>query len=416
MSHRIARLTWLFASVGSVLACGGNGTSAGVNAGSAGVGGSTTIGGETGAAGSINTGGMVANAGAANETKWVGGYYVGYQRNLYPASEIDFSAITHLFVGAGLPQADGSIDMTLYIDATQGPALARDLVSRAHAADRKAILMLGGAGADAGFRAAAADAIRATFVQQLLKLVDDYGFDGLDLDWEPILDADQGPLFRLARELRDARPSLVITIPVGYLNINYETVDPFVVQLASVVDQMNLMTYAMAGAWEGWQSWHSSPLAGEGATTPTSIKSSIQRYLAAGIPAQKLGVGIGFYGLCYTSPVTAPKQALAGATCTANDSQLSYANIMASYFRATLLNFDVAASVPYLSSPTPFGPAQCTYLSFEDEVSIGMKGEYVKEAGLGGTIIWTINEGYLAAQPAGQRNPLLVAVRQAFLE
>jgi hypothetical protein len=37
------------------------------------------------------------------------------------------------------------------------------------------------------------------------------------------------------------------------LNINYANVDPFMVQMAGVVDQMNLMTYAMAGAWEGWQ-------------------------------------------------------------------------------------------------------------------------------------------------------------------
>jgi chitinase len=369
----------------------------------------------------LNNGGAAARttsvaAAGAPSGKWVGGYYPGYQRTQYPPNEIDFSAITHLFVGAGLPQANGSIDMTLYVDQTQGAALARDLVSRAHAAGRKAILMLGGAGADAGFRAAATDANRATFVQQLLKVVDDYAFDGLDLDWEPIEAADQTPLLKLAQALRAARSGLILTIPVGYLNINYQTVDPFYVQLAAVVDQMNLMTYGMAGAWDGWQSWHSSALAGEGATTPTSVKSSIQKYISAGVPAAKLGVGIGFYGLCYGSPVTAPKQTLSGSTATANDNELSYANIMASYYTAASRKFDTAASVPYLSSSTPLGPQRCTYLSYEDEQSIQLKGAYVREAALGGTIIWTINEGHLASAAVGQRDPLLAAVKRAFLE
>ncbi len=409
---------------GGVTSTGGMASSAGTTArgGAANQGGASNAGGTTANAGAANqggasnAGGTTASAGAPAVSKWVGGYYVGYQRSIYPTSEIDFSAITHLFVGAGLPKADGTIDMTLYLSATEGPALARDLVNRAHTAGRKAILMLGGAGADTGFRAAAANAVRTTFIQQLLKVVDDYGFDGLDLDWEPILDADRAPLLSLAQALRSARPSLILTIPVGTLNINYETVDPFMVQMAGVVDQMNLMSYAMAGAYEGWQSWHSSPLSGEGSTTPTSIKSSIQRYVAAGIPTAKLGVGIGFYGICYSSPVTAPNQALGNSTCTADDNQLSYANIMTGYHSAALRHFDSAASVPYLSSPTPLGAAQCTYLSYEDEESIALKGAYVKAAGIGGTIIWTVNEGHLSAAPVGQRDPLLDAVRKAFLE
>ena len=31
--------------------------------------------------------------------RWLSGYYVGYQRSLYPESEVDFSLLTHIFVG-----------------------------------------------------------------------------------------------------------------------------------------------------------------------------------------------------------------------------------------------------------------------------------------------------------------------------
>jgi chitinase len=71
--------------------------------------------------------------------------------------------------------------------------------------------------------------------------------------------------------------------------------------------------------------------------------------------------------------------------------------------------------VPYLSSATPLGSAGCSLVSYEDAQSITEKGAFVRAQGLGGTIIWTISQGPLANQPVGQRDPLLDAVRAAYL-
>lgn len=49
----------------------------------------------------------------------------------------------------------------------------------------------------------------------------------------------------------------------------------------------------------------------------------------------------------------------------------------------------------------------------EDEQSIAAKGKFVKETGVGGTILWTINYGWL---PRTQTNPLMDAVKESFLE
>src|SRR2546430_14144301 len=76
----------------------------------------------------------------APSSVWVTGYYAGYQASMYPAAKVDFSAMTHLAVGAIVPRADGTLDQTFYIDAVNGPALASDLARRAHAAGRKAIV------------------------------------------------------------------------------------------------------------------------------------------------------------------------------------------------------------------------------------------------------------------------------------
>jgi chitinase len=102
-----------------------------------------------------------------------------------------------------------------------------------------------------------------------------------------------------------------------------------------VYDQLNIMSYGQAGAWSGWKSWHSSALYQTDSATPTSIDSSVKLYLAAGVPAAKLGIGIGFYGLCYSSPVTGPDQALNGSTLVASDGTISYANIMTKYYSAS---------------------------------------------------------------------------------
>jgi chitinase len=178
---------------------------------------------------------------------------------------------------------------------------------------------------------------------------------------------------------------------------------------------MNLMTYGMAGPWGGWESWHHSALADHAGTHPSSVSGSVEQYLAAGVPAAKLGVGLGFYGSCWRGP-TAPRQPLGGAVEVANDNEMSYANIMALYHDAPARRWDDAAKAPYLSFPDGAGPQGCTYLSYEDEESVRAKGEYVRSRGLGGAIVWTVAQGYLPSAPAGERDPLLKAAAESILD
>jgi chitinase len=347
-------------------------------------------------------------------SRWVSGYYVGYQRGLYPETSVDFSLMTHIIVGRIIPAADGSVLTHFDIDNTNGPAMARTLSSRAHAAGRKAILMLGGAGEHAGFVGAANNTNRAKFVGNLLRVMDDLGYDGIDVDWEPIETADRAPLLQLLKDLRAARPSILLSIPVGWTNANFTGVDSWYAEVAAQVQQMNLMTYDMAGPWGGWVSWHFSALQDHGADHPSSIASSVQQYLNVGIPAAKLGVGIGFYGACWRG-VTGPRQALNGAYIVASDNTMSYRNIMTSYYTLAARRWDDAAKAGYLTFSTATGPQGCNFISYEDEQSIAAKGEFVRTRGLGGAIIWTIGQGHLPSAPAGSQDPLLKATYQGIV-
>ena len=93
---------------------------------------------------------------------------------------------------------------------------------------------------------------------------------------------------------------------------------------------------------------------------------------------------------------------------------MSYANIATQYPVASKRFWDAAARVPYLSSVAPMGPQNCNFVSYDDAQSIAEKGAYARAQGLGSVIIWTIGQGHVATLPAGQRDPLLAAVRAAF--
>ena len=394
---------------GSAGAAGRGGAGASGSGGAAGRGGTAGASGSAGAAGRGGGGGSGGAAGASG--RWVAGYYVGYQRQLYTPEQIDWGALTHLMIGRVIPRSDGTLATHYDIDEVNGPILAKRLVDLAHQNDRKAIAMIGGAGEHAGFVGAASAANRAKFVQNLVALAEDVGYDGFDIDWEPVEEADQPNLLALVMALRQANSDFILTFPLNWVNANFPAVPDFYAELATHLDQLNLMTYAMSAAWSGWQSWHSSALTGHGGTTPSSVESSAEAYLEAGVPAHKLGVGIGFYGVCWTPPVSEPRQDIAGAQLASADNDMSFTNIMRDYHSASARKWDDAAAVPYLSFDTATGPRGCGFVSYEDAESIRAKAAWVKERGLGGTIIWTINQGYLPDAPEGQRDPLMQALR-----
>jgi chitinase len=367
-----------------------------------------------GKSGSSGTGGA-AGTGTTSSGRWVGGYYVGYQEDLYPPDAIDWNGLSHLVIGRVTPKNDGSLDTTYDIDATNGPKLASELTMLAHQNGKAAIVMLGGAGVHDQWVSAASSKNRDTLVQNLVNLQAVVGFDGFDIDWEPIDSSDEAPLKALAQALKAAAPSAQLTIPVTWSSSDVKTSAAFYGELGGLFDQINIMSYGMADAWEGWQSWHSSALTGDGSTTPSSVALAVKAYRDAGVPAAKLGVGIGFYGSCWSPPVSGPLQDIGGSQVVASDNDMSFATIMQSYYSDSARKWDDSALVPYLSFSKATGPAGCTFVSYEDAESIRAKMDWVTQQGLGGAIVWTINQGYVASAPAGERDPLMEALA-TFLE
>jgi chitinase len=208
---------------------------------------------------------------------------------------------------------------------------------------------------------------------------------------------------------------MLLTAPVYAININLAmTPDPFFGTVAPLFDRIDVMTYDMEWPADGWKSWFTSALFDETSTTPMSVDSSVDFYLKSGVPRSKLGIGIGFYGVCWHG-VTGPRQTIGkNAGIYGSDNTYSYHNIVTQYYAAANYYYDMAAQAPYLANASAFGPGNgCNFLSYEDAQSIAAKGAYVRQNGLAGTIIWNIGEGYVP-ELAGQENALLEAVNAAF--
>ena len=346
---------------------------------------------------------------AADSPVWVTGYYMASnQSGALTPDKIDFSAITHLVHFSVVPNADGTLPETIT------PAQSADVVTRAHKAGVKVLICLGGASSGPAISQAIAPGTRAAFVRNLVQFVSVRGYDGIDLDMEPILPADEPNFIAFVHALRiairAADPKWLLTIPASG-----EPGDQpkLCAELQNDFDQINIQTYDLSGTWPGFKTWYNGSLYGDGKTllTPTrpypNVAEKVGFYTAAGIPKSKLGIGIAFYGYVWTG-ANGPAQSIAGV----KTDTLSYSDIMDRDFQPSAYHWDTLAHAPFLSLGAASDPAR-KFVSYDDARLVREKMFYARTHGLGGVIIWELGQGYRPNQPAGQKDPLLQAVKAA---
>ena len=366
---------------------------------------------------------------------WVSGYYAGWFWDVRsdPASAVgavDMTTMTHFIFGRYAP-GGGTLrgePGQLVEGAGTGHAAVEDaLVAKAHAAGIKALAMLGGSGDGPGWVASTAPPARAAFIRTVLDKCVAKNYDGVDVDWEDSLDTtrQQGQLTAFLAELRSAaagRPRyqpphapFVITFAGYWVNVNTDLPLPsWRATVASLVDQYNLMSYGMAYSATGWETWLWAALKNAGKTHPTSVDSTVQAYVDAGVPRSKLGIGLGLYSGGYAAPVTGPRQPISHQYFWTD-----YEGSWAALYRAGMLSsesyhFDAAAETGYYtySPPRAFLGNTVSMVITEDLQSIAAKGAWARAGNCGGAIVWTVNYGYVDAAVG---NPPMQAVKRAFL-
>lgn len=345
-------------------------------------------------------------------------YYPGYRQSYLPPSSIDFSAVTHLIHFSVMPKADGTLNTS-----ANGltPSYSTDLVARAHAAGSKALICVGGGGSQPGFQGATTTANLTAFVSNLTNFMATYHYDGVDLDWEPLDDSDAAQFTNLVNSLRLAldrfNPRPLLTVATASQPDLFDS-------LQGAFDQINLMTYDLAGTWPGWVTWFNSPIFDGGYRFPStgglipSTDGMVNDFIAAGVAADKLAVGVAFYGVVWsggtgtsTGGAALPRQ---GWTTAPSTTAVAYYDLMSTYFQSNLYHWDTSAQAAYLSLDNA-GSVNDKFISYDDEHACQAKVSYARNRHLGGVMIWELGQGYRPTQPSGQRDPLLQAIKQAVL-
>jgi chitinase len=340
---------------------------------------------------------------------WLMSYYVGYQNGYLKPKDIDYTLMTHIVVGGIGVNANGTLDEHWHLTSGDGRDMALDIGRRADKAGVKKLVWLGGPNEQDKFYSATSDANRKKFVKNIVTLLDDLGYDGVDIDWEPLRSKDEKSIVALVKDLREADPDIIITVPVNWVQSNMVANKDMSVfkDIARYTDKMFIMSYSMSGPWSGWESWHGGALTGEGANTPGSVESSVDAYLKAGVPNEKLGIGIGTYATCWEYPIKKPNQKVPNSFTSSDLHVMSMRTMMEDYYTRRSVEWDKKAKVPYLSFKKAQGDFECGFISYENERSIEEKVSYMKKNDLGGVMIWNIGTGYFPENSKSKRNPLL---------
>jgi len=352
---------------------------------------------------------LVVNTVFPQTQPWVSGYYAGWMVKFCSPSEIDYTALTHVIHFSAAPNSDGTINGSIngLWGQSDYEATTIDLIARTHNAGKKVILSLGGWYTESSWVGAVSSANVDKFLNNIMYEVQRWGYDGVDIDWEPLDNktAFVGFIPKLRAKLDSVNPDYLLTVPCyppsGYNHF---------ATIHGMIDQINIMTYDMSGPWPGWVAWHNSPLYNGGYTFPSTggpLPSSALEVtrLAQYAPMEKIGIGICFYGWIWHG-VYQPRQDL--STYTSLQANIPYFELMNTYGTSNR-QYDYGAEAPYLSYDLS-GTSNDLFIPYEDAQSIAAKVSYIK-SNIGGMIIWELAGGY--ERGATVPDVLLQAVKNA---
>ena len=344
-----------------------------------------------------------------DDDPWLLSYYVGYHNGYLKPRDIDYSLMTHIVVGGVGVRLDGSLHEHWHREDGEGRKMALEVGKRAEQVGVKKLIWLGGPNEEDYFYRASSDVNREVFVENIITLIDEIGYDGVDIDWEPVRKKDEQRLLSLVRDLRKADSDIIITVPVNWVpsSILFSKDLSVYKDVARYVDKLFVMSYSMAGPWPGWESWHGGALTGDSVTTPSSVKTSVYAYRRVGVPEEKLGIGIGTYATCWEYPVQKPGQTLPTTFYPKHIHTMSMRTMFTDYFEKKYERWDSRAKTPYLSMKKTIGDLRCGYISYENERSIKEKISYVKRKNLGGVLVWNIGTGYFPLNDIHDQHPYL---------
>jgi len=321
------------------------------------------------------------------------GYVGGYRGQLINTAVIPVFKFTHINYAFGNVEHKRAV---LSHEGTDTTNLRNLVLLKKKDPALKILISLGGWTWSGNFSdAVLTDTARRAFAASAVALLQKFGLDGIDIDWEyPDMtgngnthrEEDKQNYTLMFQELRrqlniverqTGRKLLITTATGGFKSFLNHT---NMAEASQYLDYINLMTYDYFG--NGRAVHHTNLYTNS--TGEDSGDKAFKAYFAAGVPASKLVLGIAFYGRMFQLSNSASKGL--------GDSTVSQIHINNGYtfIKDSLVNKngfkvyrDTTAQAPYL-----FNATTRQFVSYDDEWSVESKCNYVLTHKMGGVMFW----------------------------
>lgn len=276
--------------------------------------------------------------------------------------DVDPQYLTHI------NYAFGHVDSTFAGVRVDNPKRLKSIVAlKKDYPHLKVLLSIGGWGSGNFSEMAADSVLRWRFAQDCAAKVEEFGLDGIDIDWEypttgvaniSYSEHDTENYTLMMRDIRQAIGAEKLLTQATAASAQY--IDFRAVEL--YINQTNVMAYDL-----GWAPYHNSPLYPTERMEKICVDDAVRLHLAAGVPPEKMVLGLAFYG---RGKKGFPRQR-----------DLTQAHLVEGDYTFC---WDSKGQVPYIvdaSGELVFG--------YENETSLAIKAEYILQQGLKGGMYWS---------------------------
>jgi len=318
------------------------------------------------------------------------GYWSRTQTPPYSSDQIPFNQVTHINHAGVSFDANGNL-------IVPSGFVEKALLTKAHNHGVKVLLLLGG---DFTGLENTSGGLSA-FLANLLPFIQEYGYDGVDIDWEyPATSEDAAFFHSLMLGLRSILPTpqyLISADVAPWGGTGYDFPDTKL-----IVDYFNIMTYDCAGPWTDSAQlnsaifWDNNDPEAYNCQPGGSVNDAINIYEGLNIPPAQLNIGTPFYGYVYHKA-----DALWGYCPDQNAAQdcggsVDYENY-GTFFKQRInamgwrTYYDPYSLVPYMLK----ADGSEGFITYDDASSTFYRVWFTDWArGLGGTFIWEIDADY----------------------
>ncbi|KAF2636337.1 chitinase 1 precursor [Massarina eburnea CBS 473.64] len=327
---------------------------------------------------------------------WNAVYYPNWRiyRDQPPAS-LNFDVLSHVFYAFAWVKPDGTVYLSdEWADSQIPVAAAGDVPGtngclNAFALLKKKYTMLrvvlsvggGGKGSEPFAAVARHQHSRQRFAQTALGLVQQFGIDGIDIDWEHPSDSRQGEDYvQLLATLRHHLPApqytLTTALPAGQWALQHINLS----HASHYLDLINLMSYDFSGPWVKKCGHHAqlfSPKSPHSPEAAISCHSAVSYMVRQGVPPHKIVMGVPAYGRSFT-----------GSKGVGH----SYSGSAGEEGTFEYRDLPRPGAKEYIDDQ--IGAAYCVggdggFVTYDTPRTVHMKANYVRQNGLGGLFYWT---------------------------